>query len=339
MKIKKALLFIPFLFLAVPVFANVGKVKDLTVRNTYIHKIELQWSEKTTADKYKIKVYRQQADGKLKYKKTIKSYKTSYTIKNLKAQTTYYFKVCAWADKNHGKWSSKINATTLSEYTANNAQPRGAVYGTLTTTNSIGRTGSYYLPYGYNVEAKPVLVVYHGTNGSGSDMVYEFDDLAAKYGFIIVAPDSRLAPDGQYAWEVGTAPGEVTEDLTHAQNCLAEVKNIAGVSFYNEYIMSAGHSAGGSSAPYIATNDDQFTAFAILHGGVFTAGLGDRDVRGWLSTGEEDTLRTTDMVQGYYDSIVNDGFTDVTYNIYSGGHLLSDQEKEELIQWWLYENN
>lgn len=336
---KKIFCFILLFFIALPVFASasIGKVKELKTKNIYIHRIELQWQKITDADFYKIKVYKQKTDGKLKYKKTVKSFKISKTIKNLKAETTYYFKVRAWQDKSHGKWSSKINAKTLAEYQNNNEPAHSVVYGTLQTQNSIGRTGSYYLPSGYNTEPKPMLVVYHGTGGSGSDMVYEFDDLAAQYGFIIVAPDSRTAPDGQYAWEVGTTEGEVTEDLTHAQNCIEEVKNISGVSINSEYVMSAGHSAGGSQAPYIATNDDQFTAFAILHGGVFTEGLGDRDVKGWLSTGEEDTLRTTDMVQGYYDSLITDGFTNITYNIYSGGHLLSDQEKEELIEWWLTE--
>lgn len=333
---KKIFCFI-LLIIALPVLASasISKVKELKTKNIYIHQVELQWQKVTDADFFKIKVYKQKIDGKLKYKKTVKSFKISKTIKNLKAETTYYFKVRAWKNKNHGKWSGKINAKTLAEYQKNNEPAHAAVYGTLQTKNSIGRTGSYYLPEGYNTEPKPMLVVYHGTGGSGLDMVYEFDDLAAQYGFIIVAPDSRIAPDGQYAWEVGTTDGEVTEDLTHAQNCIAEVRNISGVLINSEYVMSAGHSAGGSQAPYIATNDDQFTAFAILHGGVFTEGLGDRDVKGWLSTGEEDTLRTTDMVQGYYDSLTSDGFTNLTYKIYAGGHLLSDQEKEEVIEWWL----
>ncbi|MFA6529161.1 MAG: hypothetical protein WCT46_06520, partial [Candidatus Gracilibacteria bacterium] len=214
-------------------------------------------------------------------------------------------------------------------------EPARSVLGTLTTANSVGRTGSYYLPEGYNLEEKPLLVVYHGTNGDGLQMLNYFVDLAEEKSFIIVAPDSRISPNGDYTWEVGSSEGEVTEDYTHMTDCIAEVAAISGVSFDEDFVMAAGFSGGASSAPYYATNENWFTHFAILHGGVFTGGMGDNIIPGWLSTGDSDTLRTPDMFEGYVADLEDAGYTDLTYNVYSEGHELGDLELRELVEWWL----
>jgi len=39
-------------------------------------------------------------------------------------------------------------------------------------------------------------------------------------------------------------------------------------------VLIAGHSEGGSSALYIASNRPFFTHIAVLHGGVFPGGIG-----------------------------------------------------------------
>lgn len=213
--------------------------------------------------------------------------------------------------------------------------PAEAVLGTLNSTNSAGRHGSYYLPTGYNLEPKPLLVLYHGTGGDGLGMVNYFQDLAEEKGFIIVAPDSRVSPDGDYTWQVGMGSGDISEDYTYTTTCIAEVEAMDGVSFDENFILAAGFSGGASSAPYYATNEDRFTHFAILHGGVFTSGMGDNVIPGWLATGEDDTLRTPDMMESYVTDLQNAGFTDLTYTVYPGGHELTEQERTELIEWWL----
>ena len=50
--------------------------------------------------------------------------------------------------------------------------------GTLTTKNSAGRSGAYFLPSGYVGRAPPLLVAIHGTNGSGEAMVRSFRETA-----------------------------------------------------------------------------------------------------------------------------------------------------------------
>jgi len=213
----------------------------------------------------------------------------------------------------------------------------GAVQGLLTTTNSIGRSGSYYLPQREEGEALPVMLVFHFQGGSGEQMIPTFRSLADQERFAIIAPDSRQSPDGQYIWEVGNQPGEVTPDVTHALACLSELTDTLGVVIDEDFVLAAGHSAGGSSAPYIATNNEPFTEFAVLHGGVVQGGIGPRILRGWLSTGENDTIRTPEQTQEAADYLSSLGFGDLTVRTFDAAHSIVEKESQALVQWWLHE--
>jgi predicted esterase len=85
----------------------------------------------------------------------------------------------------------------------------------------------------------------------------------------------------------------------------------------------------------VATNAEPYTAFAVLHGGVFAGGLGDRAVRGWFSTGSGDPLRPPRRVQDAADSVRGRGVQDVRYREFVGGHDVSLVEVHELLTWWL----
>ena len=84
-----------------------------------------------------------------------------------------------------------------------------------------------------------------------------------------------------------------------------------------------------------SSNEEIFTAFAVLHGGVIQGGIGEHVVPGWFSTGEDDTLRTPDHVQYQLDYMTAQGFNDLEIHIYPGGHDLGTQEREDVINWWL----
>jgi len=207
--------------------------------------------------------------------------------------------------------------------------------GSLSTTNSVGRSGAYYIPAHQSGTALPVLLVYHYTGGAGLDMVNVFRPLAEARTFAIVAPDSRVSPDGQFTWEVGNQAGEVTPDVTHALACLDELTDSLGVTLDPSFLLAAGHSGGASSAPYVASNNDDFTGFAILHGGVVAGGIGDHIVRGWLSTGEDDDIRPPDGLEDAADYLQGLGFDDLTVSLYPGGHGIDSTEAADLIDWWL----
>lgn len=206
--------------------------------------------------------------------------------------------------------------------------------GPLDTVNSAGRSGWFTLPPRIDGEAIPYLLVFHATGSNGQGMASRFEGHAAARGFAVVAPDSRVSPMGDYTWEVGTDPGEITPDFEHAVSCLNEVLGRSGAPMDPDAALAAGYSGGASSAPYLATNHAPFRSFAVLHGGLFPGAFGDNTVSGWLSTGDDDTLRPPSELSGYETTLAGLGY-DVELHTYPGGHELGQAERDELIVWWL----
>jgi poly(3-hydroxybutyrate) depolymerase len=158
---------------------------------------------------------------------------------------------------------------------------------------------------------------------------------AEREGFLVVAPDSRFAPNGPPSWEVPSRPGETTPDADHIRRCVGEVMRMPGVRIDDSRTLIAGHSGGGSTAPYMASTDDLYTAFAVLHGGAFPSGLGPRRVRGWFSTGETDTLRPVSRVAADAASVRAVGFDQLAVRTFPGGHEIGPEELHALLRWWL----
>lgn len=204
----------------------------------------------------------------------------------------------------------------------------------LQTKNAIGRSGALFLPRQIADGARPLLVLFHGTGSSGADILAEFRSLAEARGIVVLAPDSGRSPDGNYNWEVPDKLGETTGDQAHVAACLAELFARPEVRIDPERVLAAGHSGGGSSAAYVATNDARFRGFAVLHGGIFEGGLGSNRVPAWFSTGSEDTLRPPALVQSAATA-AGQHATTVAVHVYPGGHGLSAVELGELLIWWL----
>lgn len=239
------------------------------------------------------------------------------------------------APKGDDSDSGSSSDTSEGDDTADTQLPGAEQEGPLETQNAIGRSGYFYLPEGYDLSPLPILLGFHGTGGQGADMVGAFRELAASERFGIVAPDSRKSPDGQYTWEVGTLPGEITDDLLHAQACLDEVLATTGLSLDTSHLLAAGFSGGASSAPYLATNDPRFTHCAVLHGGVYPGGLGDNVIPCWFSTGDADDVRSVEHMEQQAESMRDAGFPDVDLWVFPGSHAMIPQELDALVAWWL----
>ena len=166
-------------------------------------------------------------------------------------------------------------------------------------------------------------------------MVGRFRSAAEQRKFIVVGPDSRISPDGQRTWQVPDQPNDTTEDSGHIRRCLDEVRSMAGVLIDPARTLIAGHSGGGSTAPYMASVDRDFSSFAVLHGGVFAGGLGPRRTRGWFSTGDADGLRPISGVQRAAEAVGRLGFGPVVLRTFHEGHEIGDDELRELVAWWL----
>jgi predicted esterase len=135
----------------------------------------------------------------------------------------------------------------------------------------------------------------------------------------------------------GNASDEVTEDYRHVVDCVREVLRIPGVRVDPAYVLAAGFSIGGSVAPYIASHENLFTAFAVLHGHVALDAMGPRRPRVWLSAGDRDRVRTVEYMKSVADHLARrDGFGEVELRVFlQVDHTLGDDELTALVAWWL----
>jgi predicted esterase len=239
-------------------------------------------------------------------------------------------------DRAIGRWqgslseSSPPGATLPAGTSSSVVSPRIV---NLRTKNTSGRSGAYYIPVTHPA-LLPLLVIFHGTGSSGARALGAFRALADESGFAILGPDSRAAPDGSLTWEVGDHPGDITDDRRHVMACLHEMLEGEHLDLDPAHILAVGHSGGGSSAPYLATNEEPFTAFAVMHGGAFPGGFGARRVRGWFSTGSADSIRPPAMVGAAAEDTRRAGL-EVGMRVFNGGHEMGEEERAEIVRWWL----
>jgi poly(3-hydroxybutyrate) depolymerase len=225
-----------------------------------------------------------------------------------------------------------VGAGTVVHGQAGDRSP-GGIARTLQATTSTGRQGAYYLPKTDGSAALPLLVILHGTRGTGSLMALRLRSLADRERFVVVAPDSVSIAG---AWLVGQGARGPTEDHRHVVTCIREVLAAPDVRVDRGRLLLAGFSTGGGAAAYIASHEDLFTAFAVLHGHVVLDGLGPRRVRGWLSTGDRDRLRTAEQIAGLADHLRRrEGFRDIEVRVFPADHALDDAELSALVAWWL----
>ena len=210
---------------------------------------------------------------------------------------------------------------------------RMGTLGTIQATTSAGRQGAYYLPPHYESGALPLVVVLHGTGGKGSVMILHLRALAERERFIAVAPDSVSVAG---TWLIAQGSQGVTEDYRHVVGSVREVLKLPDVHVDPAHVLIAGFSAGGGAAAYIASHEDLFSAFAVLHGHVVVDGMGPRRVRAWLSTGDQDRLRTAESIQRLADHLTRrEAFPEVETRLFRADHRLREDELAALVAWWL----
>lgn len=308
-------------------FPKVKKLKAIFLPPD--NQVKISWKRVGEAKKYRFKILSADSQTLLSGTTKKRTKKVDRSIFSLGSAYTVKVSVLAANGFRTSKAVSK-------QYTFETQVPSDPIERELTTTNSSGRSGSYYLPKDYSLKTLPVLVAFHGQGGEGADMVGLFKEQADAHGFIVVAPSSRIHESGIISWEVSDVPGEGTPDYEHALACIAEVLALENVSA-GEF-MATGVSAGGSSAAFLATNDLRFSAMAILHGGIFASGFGDNRVRAWFSTGSEDELRTPAELKTHAATTRALGFPEVTYMEYDYGHVVKKDEQADVIDWWLGSN-
>lgn len=212
--------------------------------------------------------------------------------------------------------------------------PRGEI-AAIGVTNPAGRSGVFYLPKEPEDRAIPLLVLLHDTGGSGRQIAERLTALADRHGFAVLAPDSGLPADGSPGWDVGNAADETPEDTKHTMACVRALEEMEGVFLDSMRVLIAGYSGGGTAALNISSHESLFSAFAVLHGAVDLEGLGSNQVRGWLSTGARDEFRPSKQVQADIERLDEEGYSELEFREFGGGHELTPAELEDLVRWWL----
>jgi poly(3-hydroxybutyrate) depolymerase len=203
----------------------------------------------------------------------------------------------------------------------------------LQATTSTGRQGAYFVPASVGSEALPLLVFLHGSGGKGANALLRLRPLAERERFVVVAPDSVSVAG---VWLVDSRSQGATEDHRHVMSCLREVLAQRNVRVDSRQVLVAGFSVGGAAAGIIASREEAFTAFAVLHGHVPTESLGTRRVRGWLSAGDRDRQRPPAVVQALAGELTSRlAFPEIETRVFAADHALGDEELSALAAWWL----
>lgn len=181
-------------------------------------------------------------------------------------------------------------------------------------------------------EALPLLVFLHGSGGKGSTTLLRLRPLAERERLVVVAPDSVSVAG---VWLADSRSQGATEDHRHVMSCLREVLAQRDVRIDRQHVLIAGFSVGGGAASVIASREDAFSAFAVLHGHVPTEALGTRRVRGWLSAGDRDRQRPPPVVRALANELKGLRFPEIETRMFASDHTLSDEELSALVAWWL----
>lgn len=304
------------------------RIKQISsIRTKYLvsqNRLQIRWSSTFKSAKYKVTV--QSQEGTVLVSSIKKTSSTKFKVSNFVEGQQLKIIVKAVADssiKNIAPKTKKIIFTTK--------VATDAIFTNLKTTNSTGRKGVYFLPKNYRLKTLPIMLLFHGSSIDGKKIARIFKKLAGEENFIIIAPDSV----NDYGWEYSLDSNSPSEDQRHIANCIEEVLALPHITIKTDKFLVAGVSAGGELAGFFGSNDSKFKSIAIMHGGVYSVGLGDNIVPVWLSTGTQDTLRPPTEVSGYQSILNARSFNDVVYHEYNVGHAVPEEEKIDLLEWWL----
>jgi polyhydroxybutyrate depolymerase len=134
------------------------------------------------------------------------------------------------------------------------------------------RPATLRVPAGYEPERPaPLVVLLHGYSLSGKvqEMLFRFTSIADQEGFLFVAPDGTLDPDGKRFWNVASlwcsSAVSTVDDIAYITSLVGEIA--AAYAVDPKRVYAVGHSNGGALAHALAcARPDVFAAVASLAG-------------------------------------------------------------------------
>jgi poly(3-hydroxybutyrate) depolymerase len=189
-------------------------------------------------------------------------------------------------------------------------------------SDDVTRTYAAYAPTSEN--PRPLVIVLHGSGGSGRDMVQRWRDLAKRDGFLVAGPDATDRRRWQPPQDGPALFLDLVEELKPHQ-----------VDMRRIYLF--GYSAGAVFTLYMAPIESRYFAAAAVHAGAYNgeADLGfletaARKIPLFLSAGSRDDLFPPPLVEATVTRLKRAGFP-VTVSPLVGsrhGYELSDAINE-----------
>jgi poly(3-hydroxybutyrate) depolymerase len=208
--------------------------------------------------------------------------------------------------------------------------PLGAADGIVArslTSGGAKRTYALYAPAGES--PRPLVILLHGSGGSGRLMVQRWTDLARREGIVVAGPDAKVPS----RWQ----PPEDGPILLHD---LVEELRPQHVDPRRVYLF--GHSAGAVFVLYMAPLESTYFAAAAIHAGAY-GGEGDlgfldsatRKIPLFVSAGASDDLYPPAAVLATARTLERAGFP-VTTSFFSGGRHAYEPAGEINAQAWAF---
>ncbi len=190
----------------------------------------------------------------------------------------------------------------------------------LMTSNGKTRVYYLYVPSTLKVDAKvPLIVMLHGSNRTGVNLIEKWKDLARKEGIIIVGPDAT----DLRGWGSPQDGPDFLHELVEA------LKTKYPVNPKRVYLF--GHSAGASFALEMALMESQYFAATAIHAGALgrdgkeLIDLAKRKIPISIQVGDADEFFPLKIVRATCDALKTAGFTVELTEIAGHDHWYYDQ--------------
>jgi len=183
-----------------------------------------------------------------------------------------------------------------------------------------GKTRVYYLYVPSTVKAAaPLIVMLHGSNRTGVNLVEKWKDYAKKEGIILAGPDAtNLA---------GWGSPQDGPDFLH--DLVEQLKSKYPINPRRVYLF--GHSAGASFALHMSLMESQYFAATAIHAGALNGEgmdlipLAKRKIPISIQVGVNDEYFPMEVVRKTRDALKSGGFTVELTEIPNHDHWYYDQ--------------